>query len=464
MRYFARIGRVTLKRFRAIALTTFLIAIAVASQLHISPSVQAQTAEVNQAGVNQAQITQVQLIEIAQAQLAKPSNPANVVLDWNVTALTVAASPPISPPQQYRSLAIVHTAIFDAVNAIDRRYASYGPKVKAPAGASAEAAAAAAGHGVLSRLYPAQQATLDAALTASLAKVADGQAKADGIAVGKEAAEKLVALRSNDGANKKVEYTAEKRPGIWQPTPPTLAPDLLPGWSQVTPFAIKSAEQFKVPDPYPLNSASYAKDLNEVKLLGARNSTVRTSEQTIAAVWSPIPPAVIWNSAARSAATAKGNSLIENARLFALLNIGGVDAYIAGYEVKYKHKLWRPVTAIRNAEALGNSAVTADPNWESLIVTPAHPDYISGHCVSAGAEERILQGFFGSDAVKVNIIFPANTGVTRSFTSFSQISKELGEARIWGGVHTRHADEQGDVLGKQVGEYVVKNALQPLKS
>jgi hypothetical protein len=315
----------------------------------------------------------------------------------------------------------------------------------------------------LKRLYPTQQTTLDAALSASLAKIADGQAKTDGINVGKEVAEKLVALRSTDGADKKGEYKADKTPGVWQPTPPAFAPALLPHWGTVTPFVIKSANQFKIPEPLSLNSAAYAKDLNEVKLLGARNSTARTADQTAAAIWSPIPPAVIWNATARAAATAKGNSLIENARLFALLNIAGVDAYIAGYEVKYKYKLWRPVTAIREASAIDNPAITPDPNWEPLIVTPAHPDYISGHCVTAAAEERVLSDFFGNDAVKVNITFPANVGVTRSFNSFSQISKELGEARIWGGVHTRYADTQGDALGKQVGDYVFKNALQPLK-
>ena len=379
-----------------------------------------------------------------------------------MTALSVL--PPPSAPQQNRGLAIVHAAIFDAVNAIDRRYTPYAVDVKAPAGASIAAAAAAAGHGALIRLYPAQKAVFDAALTASLAKIAEGQPKVDGITVGQAVAENLVALRSQDGADQKADYVADQRPGIWQPTPPAFAPALLPHWSAVKPFIIKRADQFKVADPLPLNSEAYVKELNEVKRMGGRHSSARTADQTAAASWSPVPPAVLWNAAARAAATAKGNSLLENARLFALLNLAGVDAYIAGYDVKYKHKLWRPVTAIRNAAAIGNPALTPDPNWEPLIVTPPHPDYISGHCVTAGAAERVLQSFFGSDAVNVSIIFPANVGVTRSFTSFSQIAQELGDARIWGGVHTRTADVQGDVLGKQVGDYVFNNALRPLKS
>ncbi|XGV99167.1 MAG: vanadium-dependent haloperoxidase [Leptolyngbya sp. BL-A-14] len=446
-------GRLSFKRFGLLALASLAIVLTVTSVLQFAVPLQAQTAP--------QVLAQGTPAKVAPAQTVPSTKATDPVLEWNTIALGVLPTPPA--PQQYRGLAIVHAAIFDAVNAIDRRYATYAVEVKAPAGASAEAAAATAGHDTLVRLYPSQQATFDAALTTSLARIPEGQAKADGIKVGKDVAEQLVALRSQDGADQKGEYKAEARPGIWQPTLPTFAPALLPYWSTVKPFAIERADQFKIAAPLPLNSDAYAKELNEVKRLGGRNSTARTPDQTASAIWSPAPPAVIWNAAARAAATAKGNSLIENARLFALLNIAGVDAYIAGYDVKYKYKLWRPVTAIRNADAIGNPNITPDPNWEPLIVTPAHPDYISGHCVTAGAAERILQNFFGNDAVNVSIIFPANVGVTRSFTSFSQIAKELGEARIWGGVHTRTADTQGDVLGKQVGDYVFNHTLRPLK-
>ena len=444
MSFLSRIGRLV-GRFGLLAFATLLVVVAATSLLPMVAPTTAQTVPV--------------------AQPAQPVKLTDAVLDWNAIALTsTVQTAAVPPPQQFRTLAITHAAIFDAVNAIERRYKPYAVDIKAPVGASVEAATAAAAHGVLLRLYPAQQSTLDAALTASLAKVPEGQAKVDGVNVGREAAEKLVALRSNDGANKKADYQPGTGVGIWQPTPPLFAPALLPYWSEVTPFAFKSLNQFKTPPPLALNSAAYAKDLNEVKLLGAKNSSVRTADQTAAAIWSAVSPVTIWNAAARSAATAKGNSLIENARLFALLNFAGVDAYIAGYDVKYKYKRWRPATAIPNAAAIGNPAITPDPNWESLIVTPAHPDYISGHCVTAGAVERTLARFFGSDAVKVAITFPANAGVTRSFTSFSQISKELGEARIWAGLHTRTADTQGDLLGKQVGDYISQTALLPLKS
>jgi hypothetical protein len=443
--------RLAVKPFQLFAIASLLIVLATAGILQIAPSAQAISQEQQSAQR-----------QIAQAPVTQASNSTNAVLDWNSIAQTSVLAASAPAPQQYRSLAIVHTAIFDAVNAIDRRYTPYAVDLKAPAGASAASAAAVAGHDVLVSLYPTQKATLDAALTTSLEKITEGQSKVEGIAVGKQSAEKLIALRSSDGANQKIDYKPEDQPGIWQPTPSLFLPALLPHWGTVKPFVIKSADQFSIPVPLPLNSSAYAKELNEVKQIGGRNSTLRTPEQTAAAIFSAVSPVVLWNTTAQAAAKAKGNSLVEDARLFALLNLAGVDAYIAGYEVKYKYKLWRPATAIPNADKIDNSDITPDPNWESLIITPNHPDYISGHNVTAGADEQILKKFFGQDAVNVNIIFPANVGVTRTFKSFSQIADELTESRIWAGLHTRTADVQGIVLGKQVGDYVFQNALQPI--
>jgi hypothetical protein len=454
VRFKTRRIRKGIKPFQLFALASLLIVLVTASLLQIAPSTRAQT-------VLHAQ-SQIEPVQIAQAPATPTASPASVVLDWNGIAQSTVLAASAPAPQQFRSLAIVHTAIFDAVNAIDRRYTPYAVDLKAPANASAEAAAATAGHAVLVSLYPAQKSALDTALTTSLAKIAEGQSKADGIAVGQQVAEKLIALRSSDGADQKIEYKAEDKIGVWQPTPPLFLPALLPQWNTVTPFVIKSANQFTVPAPLPLDSSAYAKDLNEVKRLGGRNSTVRTPEQTTAAIFSAISPVVLWNTTAQAAAKAKGNSLIENARLFALLNLAGVDAYIAGYDVKYKYKLWRPATAIPQADKLSNSEITPDPNWETLIVTPNHPDYISGHTVTAGAAGQILKAYFGQDAVNVNIIFPANAGVTRTFKSFSQIVDELVESRIWAGVHTRTANVQGAALGEQVGDYVFQNALRPI--
>lgn len=401
--------------------------------------------------------------------LAQTTNPqttktTNVVIDWNQTAIKVTQAASAPSTEQYRALAITHAAIFDAVNAIDHRYTTYAVDLKAPTGASLEAAVAAAGHGVLTHLYPAQQADIDKALAATLEKLPEGQAKVDGINVGKQVAEKLVALRSQDGSDAKVDYQPGTGIGVWQPTPPTFAPALAPHWGKVKPFTFTSLSQFKILDPPAVNSAAYIKDLNEVKSIGAKNSAVRTADQTAAAIFWTISTPVLWNEVARAAATAKGNTITDNARLFALLNMAGSDGYVAGYAVKYKYKLWRPVTAIRNADAIGNSALSADPNWEPLLITPAHPDYISGHCVSSDAPKRVLQRFFGNDTVKVSVTHPPNVGVTRSYTSFSQIAKEVGNARVWGGIHTRTADIQGGALGTQIGDYAFEHFLRPIKA
>lgn len=438
MRHSFRMGLFAVRRFKELAIAVFVIGLIGLFQIFAAP--QTQTS-------------------IAQA----PPSATDPVLEWNTIAQASVLAASAPAPQQYRSLAIVHTAIFDAVNAIDRRYTPYIYKAQAPTGTSAPAAVASAAHEVLVRLYPLGQPTLDAALKKSLDAIAQSRAKTDGINLGKTVAEQFLALRSNDNANNKLEYKAEKAVGIWQPTPPLFLPALLPHWDTVTPFVLKSATQFKIPSPLALNSAAYIEELNEVKRLGGKASNDRTPDQTASAIWSAISPVVLWNTTAQAAATANGNSLLDNARLFALLNIGGLDAYIAGYKVKYDHKLWRAVVAIPNADKLGNPALTPDPNWESLIVTPNHPDYISGHTVTAGAQEEILKGFFGKDAVKVNVIFPFNSGAIRSFTRFSEITNELIEARIWAGVHIRSSDVQGAVLGKQVGNYIIKTALLPLK-
>lgn len=447
MENISRILRSLVRRFGIVALGSFLLVILGTQGLLNATSLPAKTAPTTP-------------LTLAQASPA-PSNP---VLDWNKTAQAVVLAASSPAPQQYRSLAIAHAAIFDAVNAIDRRYTPYAIDVKAAKGTSPEAAAAAAGYYSLLSLYPAQKGIIESAWTASLAKIPEGESREEGIKLGKSVAEKLVALRSDDGADKKIEFKADKAVGIWSPTPPLFLPALLPHWSSVRTFVIKRADQFQIPAPLPLNSDAYAKELNEVKRLGGRYSQERTPEQTATGIFSAISPVVLWNTTAQAAATANGLNLLDNARLFALLNIAGVDAYIAGYDVKYKYKLWRPAIAIPEAAQLGNSLITPDPKWETLIVTPNHPDYISGHTVTAGSGDRILNNFFGSDAVKVNIIFPANAGVTRTYTKFSQISNELIESRIWAGVHIRSANVQGAVLGKQVGDYVFQNALRPLKS
>lgn len=383
---------------------------------------------------------------------------ADVVADWDLAAINATLGGPTFP--QTRTLAIMHTAIFEAVNTIDRRYTPYAVDMAAPKGTSAEAAAAAAGHAVLSALVPAQQAGFDNALNASLAKVPDGQAKTDGIAVGKQVAEKILALRANDGFAAKVEFKIPPPGlGVWQLTPQFSQP-IQTQWGQMKPMVLKSATQFDPGGPTPLSSEQWVRDYNEVKSLGARNSTTRTAEQTAVAIFWTIQTNVPWHAAARAAAAAKGLDIVDSARLFALMTMAAHDSQIAVIEEKYRYNFWRPYTAIRYAGGAGNSALASDPNWEPIINTPGFPEYPSGHCIHSGAAEQVLKSILGSDQVNVSVTSPPLTGVTRTWSSFSQMAREVEDARVWGGIHYRTSDEHATQTGRKIGEWTVKNFLR----
>jgi PAP2 superfamily len=402
------------------------------------------------------------LLLLCSLVLALQSARADVVMDWNMTAIRASQATGQPNPRSSRNMAMVHAAIYDALNAIDRRHTAYAVDIRARPEASIEAAAAAAAYGVLTKLYWSQTAAFDVALEGSLAAIPDGPARADGMAVGKEVAEKLMTLRKDDGSNATVTYTPKSGPGVYQLTPPAFAPVVLPHWAAVTPFLLKSGDQIQLAGPPALTSAEFAKDLNEVKTLGAKNSSIRTRDQTDAARFWTVSGIVTDNEVARQLSTQKGLSAVENARLFALLNMAGADAYIACWHAKYRYNYWRPVTAIRNADSAGNSGITADAVWEPLLPTPPHPEYPSGHACFAGATERVLQEFFG-DRTSFSLTNPAVRG-TRTYQSFSQMGKELEDARVWGGIHYRTAVAHGSELGHHVADYGLKNYLRPLSS
>jgi hypothetical protein len=383
------------------------------------------------------------------------------VTDWNETAIRAAASVGISTGWQSRLVAIAHAAMFDAVNSIERKYTKYAVEAAPPAGASAEAAAITAAHAVLTQLVPDQKTMLDAALTTTLAKVADGAAKDAGTAVGREVAAKLLELRKNDGIDAKVAYTPGTAPGVWQPTPPALTPALLPQFGAVKPFLLKASDQFTMPGPPPLDSEAFARDMREIQAVGARRSTSRTAEQSEVAIFWTVSTHMPFNAAARAAATTRGNALVDNARLFALLNMVGADSQIACWHWKYQVNFWRPITAIRAADRAKNAALTPDPTWESLLVTPPHPDYPSGHASYGGAAAAVLKAVFGDDHVDVSFTWPA-FGVTRTYTSFAQLDREIIDARVWGGIHFRTTDEASSALGHKIGEYAVQTWLRPV--
>lgn len=374
----------------------------------------------------------------------------DTVLDWNVVALKTTAAAPFNPPLESRNLAIVHAAMFDAVNSIVGEFRPYAVELDAPTGASPDAAAAAAAHFVLVKLYPAQQAMLDAAYMASLSAILSGPAKTDGIAVGESVASKILAMRAGDGAQAAivVPYTPGSQAGDWVPTPPAFRPALDPGWGTVQPFFLREGSQFRPGPPPALTSPRYTRDFNEIKEIGSATSSTRTPDQTdLAHFWVSTAPQ-IWNPAARQVAIAQGRTLSQNARAFALLNLAGADAFIASWDAKFTYNQWRPVTAIREAANDGNPDTIADPNWTPLLVTPPFPDYIAGHTTYAGAAEEVLEHVFGENpGVIIKLTSATAPGVTESYTTFDEIAEGVVDARVLGGIHWRTSSVRGRRVG-----------------
>jgi hypothetical protein len=395
---------------------------------------------------------------------------ADTVLEWNVVAVEATRVARLSPNAQTRALAMVHGAVFDAVNGIEGDYAPYLVNRHAPMWASEEAAAAVAAHDVLVGLMPAaQQATLDAALASSLAAVPDGRAEDAGVAYGKLVADRMLAERADDGSTDVVSYVPGTGPDDWQPTPPGFAPAALPQWATVEPFGIASPDQFR-PDPPPsLDSPEFTQAFNQIKALGAATNSTRTAEQTdIARFWAgpsgTVQPPGHWNSIARGVADARDNSLAQNARMFALLNIGMADALIASWDAKFEYSFVRPVTAINNAGNDGNPDTAADPAWSPLLTTPGHPSYMAAHSTLSAAAATILAESFGNDAIAFTStaeIAAGGPAMTRSFDGFWQAAEEAGASRIYGGIHWSFDNQAGLQAGRSVGEFIADNLLRP---
>ena len=404
-------------------------------------------------------------LAIASLLLACGTSRADAVTDWNQTALNVThvtAAFAGGAIYQVRVLAHLHAAIFDTVNAIDRKYTPYGVDVKAAPGTSIDAAVASAAHAVLKVEVPMQPAAVDRALAAALGKVADGQGKSDGIALGKQVADKLLAAWANDGVTDPAVFQIPPPgPGVWQQTP-QWGPAILYSWRQVKPMAIKDVRSYDIGGPPKLDSERFARDFNEIKAMGGRNSKARTSEQLAVASYWTVQTMVPWNKAAVAASRVRSFSVAENARLFALLNIAAHDTQVVAMEQKYRYNFWRPYTAIRYTGGIGNPAVTPDPNWEPVINTPGHQDYPSGHCTTSGGALGALLAFFPDDKVNVSDTHMPFLGIVRSWTSFTGMAKEVEDARVWAGIHFRAADEDGTKIGRKIGEDTVAAVMRPL--
>ncbi len=385
-----------------------------------------------------------------------PAN-ADVVTDWNNAALDAIRAGRTAPPIASRNLAILHASIYDAVNGIDRTHESYLVPSAVPASASRPAAASAAAHQALINLFPANTSSFDTLHAAILAGIPDGPHKAAGIVWGEFVANQILAARANDGSSAVVPPPGGSGPGVWIPTPPAFLPYLLPQWGFVAPFGMNSSSQFRPPGPPSLDSQQYAADYEEVKELGAAVGSTRTEDQTeIALFWADgagtETPSGHWNSIAQVIAAARGNTLEENARLFALLNIAMADAAICAWDAKYTFDFWRPVTAI--------AFVEPELNWMSFIVTPPFPDYVSGHSTFSAAAATVLPLFYGTEDLPFTAGSDFLPGVYRSFSTCLDAAEEAALSRIYGGIHFRSASEDGLQAGISIGEWTSSHYLQ----
>jgi PAP2 superfamily len=366
-------------------------------------------------------------------------------------------------------MGIVHVAIYDAAVAIEGDYKPYAPTPAAPADTSPEAAVATAAHDTLIGLQPtlglnpSQQAILDDDYTAYMAAIPDGTAKTNGITVGQQAAQAILALRANDGrdANPSVANLNPPAagPGVWQPDPTKPVLGLrLPG---ITPLALKSASQFRPDGPNALTSAEYAADLNQVEQLGSVDSTTRTPAQTAQALFWTDHDIRMWNDGLLRLAAARRLDLVQTARMLAMAHVAGGDAMIACFDAKYHYWFWRPYQAIPGADSDGNPATTADPIWKPLAATPNFPEYPSAHACHSTAVVAALTAFFGTDNVPMTLDSRV-TNTTRDYYRLEEIVKDVDWARVLVGFHFRNSDLQGTALGRKVGRYVASHYFQPL--
>jgi membrane-associated phospholipid phosphatase len=359
----------------------------------------------------------------------------------------------------------MHAAIYDAVNAIVRTHEPYLVHLAgAPRHASQEAAGAAAAHEALVALYPAFHTALDAELQQSLTRIPDGKDKAEGILIGQTVADRMLAVRSHDGANAQpILYVFGSAPGDYQSTPPNFPPQpQFTHWSQVTPFALERANQFRPGPPPALTSDTYSEALNEIKSLGTTNSATATADEALTGRFWNGAIQNYWNEITQTAALDRELSTAQSARLFALLNLALADGVIAFYDAKYTYNLWRPVTAVRAADTDSNPDTMADPNWLPEVgKTAPDPSYPGAHAVLSSAAAEVLISFFERDDFEFNVTSEVLPGVERSFTSLSAAAEEATLSRVFAGQHFSFDLTAGQRLGNQVADFVTDNFLTP---
>jgi hypothetical protein len=419
--------------------------------------------------------TRIWLAAIAAlAALATPAAArSNTVTDWNGIATTAIVATAAQPPQAaILSLGMVQGAVYDAVNGIERSHRPYLVAPPAERWASQDAAAATAAFRVLITLFPGQAATLQPQYDAALGSVPDERARAAGVVVGEAAAAAMLAARQGDGRGGPFTFVFGTTPGVWRQTPPTFALDPAPWVANVRPFLVPSAEMLRTDGPDALTSPAYARDVAEVKEIGSLTSTTRTPDQTEAAIFWQDHGVAMWYRVLRALAGERQLGLADSARLYAMTSLAGADGAIGCWNDKYHWNFWRPITAVREAATDGNPKTEADASWLPLfdpstvqngtpLSTPPFPDHPSGHGCISGAIAHTMRAFFHSDRVAFDA-FSNRTLTTRHFDRLSDALQEIVDARVWGGIHFRNADEQGAQLGREVARYLRHHYFQPV--
>jgi membrane-associated phospholipid phosphatase len=391
---------------------------------------------------------------------------ANPVVQWNKTLLAIVRTHGAQPPTIHptRSFAILHAAIYDAVNAIDRSHTPYLLDWRAAKSTSVDAAVAGAAHEVLLQLYPAFQATLDSQYEQSLAQITDSKSNA-GVVLGQQAADLILAARSADGSGMKPPaYSFGSRPGEYQSTPPNFPPQpQFTEWPDVMPFALERANQFRPGPPPSLTSDAYTDAFNEVKAFGVLNGTASSPDQALTGKFWNGAIQNYWNEIAQTAVLSRALNTAQSARLFALLNLAVADSVIAFYDGKYTYNFWRPVTAIRVADTDDNPETLADANWLPEVGnTTPDPSYPGAHAVVSAAASAVLISVLHHDHFAFNVTSEVLPGVERSFDSFSAAAQEATLSRIFAGVHFRFDLTAGQALGSDVADFVLEHFLTPL--
>jgi hypothetical protein len=387
---------------------------------------------------------------------------AATLATWNVIALTTTAAGPFSPPRESRAMAMVSAAVFDAVNSITWQYEPYVARVAADRGASIVAAVSVAAHDVLVALYPAQISSLDASRDSALATIADGAAKRAGMAVGRKIAGDVLARRARDRSAEPPRFVPGTRIGDWVPTPPGFVAALEPTWGVVKPFVLDSGSQFRPGVPPTVGGAAYVRDYVEIARVGSKDSTARTTAQTETALFWVSTAPQLWNQVVRQLTVARGLDVSTSARAYLLLNLAGADGMIAAWDAKYAYDQWRPVTAIRDRRDDGSLTTISDTTWTPLITTPPFPDYPAGHTTYGGAAEQVLSAVFGERPGPISITSPTAGGATHRYQSFHEISEEIVDARVWGGVHWRTSSNVGRARGRRIGDVAAASAPKRL--